>query len=274
MKDVKKVIAVVIFFLTNILFALFCRNIYSNYSVAFENTQYFIALLIFLFISIALSVVALSILALFLRPYKILVVVIGFFGLMLPLIIGLESIFVAIVFLLYFLGGLLFSRGVTKDTATRIKFSLESAKQGRGVLIAVFIIVFSLSFGLGYRESAKDGDYLIPATLKDLLAANITETVVDNIDVGDLSEEEAEAALAEARKELESIIVQKEEEFASTNDYIWLVPVFAMSTVLNAFQFMIIFVAQGLILLIFTLLKKFNLLDIKEKSVTKEEITF
>ncbi len=267
MKIYKKILLVLFFLLSVVFFGVLCRSVYSDYTQIFNIIDNLTSLFIPLFLSLLLYTISVSLLALFLRPCWLLLATFILSGIIILLFIAADPYISLAILAVYTTAGILFFRAVNNDIKSRINFSVRSANKGRGLLLSVVVLIFCLSFGLGYEKEAERGGYLIPPDIEDIIIEEATRFASDNIDMDELSPQEREEALEEAKNELRGVIAEAEDNFRDRDEYLWLAPALILSFGLNIFQFFINLLAQGVLSLAFFISQKLKK-DNKEEGKT------
>jgi len=154
---------------------------------------------IWLLLALALVAITAGLVAALVRPLWICFVAFGLASLALLFIWGLNLISIVLA-VMYFLAGLLYSRGVAKGLNERINFSVHPIKDNQTILLTVLIIAACALFYSGYAAQIEREGFTTPPLVIDMVTG-MAEGQIERSP--GLTPEEKEQAIAEFRQQFE-----------------------------------------------------------------------
>ena len=155
----------------------------------------------FLWLLLALALVAITagLVAVLVRPLWMCFVAFALSSLAALFIWGLSLIGIVLA-VIYFLAGLLYSRGVAKGLSERINFSVRPIQDNQTILLIALIIAACGLFYSGYAVQIESEGFTTPPFVIDMVAG-IAEGQIEGS--ADLTPEGKEQAIAEFRQQFE-----------------------------------------------------------------------
>lgn len=165
-KFLKTIIFTLLLIITSCFFGIICHRIGELGDAIFSPTLETLYLFLWLLLALALVAVTAGVVAVLLRPFWVCVVAFALSGLAM-LLVWEFSLLSSVVVALYFLAGLLYSRGVAKGLEERIKFSVQPISDNQTILLLVLVIVICVSFYLGYARQIEREGFSTPPFITD-----------------------------------------------------------------------------------------------------------
>ncbi|MDP2860236.1 MAG: hypothetical protein Q8N98_00820, partial [bacterium] len=150
---------------TSAVFGRFCGQVAENYQLFLLFDQTLLNLLIPLLLSIALIAVAASLLALFARPFWVIIVS----SIISAVIIFLnrpEAFFGAIC-AAYALLTIAFAGGVSSSLNNQFSFSTKPVGQHQKTFFWGLILLIAAGFTIGYQKNQRETGFIIPAEYRE-----------------------------------------------------------------------------------------------------------
>lgn len=291
-KNAKIAVIFFVFMVANFLFASVCSRVYDYYEILFSPGQEFFYLTLWIFGSIIFVIVAAGLLAVLVRPFSLVFAAFALSALLLIFLSKTEFIISLFLGTAYLFFGFLFSRSVVKELDNRLNFSASAVKKGQGLLMMALIMLISLNFGFGYRNDAKERDFVIPSEIKQ----SVLKTVFSLIEAGDkngeeynpfflfitvpeiktqieIGPEEKAFIISQAKQEIERGIEDGiEKSIKPYAEYIWLIPVFTASGILGFFQIFFSWVSLFIINIILFFLKSLGIVKVVTEMKEKKSL--
>jgi len=154
---------------------------------------------IWLLLALALVAITAGLVAALVRPLWICFIAFALASLAVLFIWGLNLISIVLA-VMYFLAGLLYSRGVAKGLNERINFSVHPIKDNQTILLTVLIIAACALFYSGYAAQIEREGFTTPPFVIDMVTG-MAEGQIERSP--GLTPEEKEQAIAEFRQQFE-----------------------------------------------------------------------
>lgn len=154
---------------------------------------------IWLLVALVLVAITAGLVAALIRPLWICFIAFAVSSLAVLFIWGLNLISIVLA-VMYFLAGLLYSRGVAKGLDERINFSVHPIKDNQTILLTVLIIAVCALFYSGYAAQIESEGFTTPPFAIDMVTG-IAEGQIERSP--GLTPEEKEQAIAEFRQQFE-----------------------------------------------------------------------
>ncbi len=198
-KLVKSIIFVVLLIAASSYLGNIGRQIGQLGDAIFSPSMDILYPFIWLLLALVLVAITAGLVAALVRPLWICFIAFAVSSLVVLFIWGLNLISVVLA-LMYFLAGLLYSRGVAKGLNERINFSVHPIKDNQTILLIVLIIAVCALFYSGYAAQIEREGFTTPPFVIDMVTG-MAEGQIER--TPGLSPQEKEQAIAEFRRQFE-----------------------------------------------------------------------
>ena len=200
------------------VFSRFCGQVAQNYRLFLLFDQTLLNLLIPLLLSIALIAVAVSLVALFVKPFW-LIIVSSVISAMIIFLSQPEAFFGAIC-VAYALLTIAFAGGVSSSLNNQLSFSTKPVGQHQKTFFWGLILLIAAGFVIGYQKNQQETGFIIPAEYREKTIAAALNLISGQLEGQNLPASQKKLVASELSKRTEEALLTVEKAIEPYSRYI------------------------------------------------------